>query len=141
MKTSNSSSPAKPVRSNKPWFIYEPPTTATSSSQVWVVPPLFNGETKPVRNAVVENAIPPYWGTDISRTAFLGSSDPHFRHPDNNAEPSVVLSSNPALLATVNRNRNGFSPNASQQGKSLYSRPYKHPDMQSYDHVSGSRFQ
>lgn len=141
MTISNSALSTKPARSHKPWFIYEPPTTSTSSSHVWVVPPLFDGKTRPIRNAVVENSIPPYWGTDISRTAFLGSSDPHFRHEDNTLEPSVVLSSNPTLLAAVKRNRSSFYPSASQQGKTLYSRPYVGPDMQSYDYVSGARFQ
>lgn len=127
------------VSSAKPWFIYEPPTTAISPTQVWVVPPLFSGEVKPVRKAVAETAIPPYWGTDISRTAFLGSSDRPFRHQNSSIEPSVVLSSNPTLLAAVDRSRKSFSSSAAR-GKSLYTRPYTHPDLQSYDRVSGSRF-
>ena len=83
--------------------------------------------------------LPPYWGTDISRTAFLGSSDRPFRHQNSSIEPSVVLSSNPALSAVVDRSRKSFSSSAAQ-GKSLYTRPYAHPDLQSYDRVSGSRF-
>ncbi|KAE8305880.1 hypothetical protein GL50803_0060483 [Giardia duodenalis] len=122
----------------KPWFIYEPPTTATSSSQVWVVPPLFDGEAKPVRKAVVEAAVPPYWGTDISRTAFLGSSDRPFRHHGGTSEPSIVLSANSAILTAIDYSRKSLSPVASQ-GKSLYTKPYTHPDLQSYSRTPDTR--
>ncbi|EFO61586.1 Hypothetical protein GLP15_3559 [Giardia lamblia P15] len=122
----------------KPWFIYEPPTTAISSSKVWAVPPLFDGKVKSVKKTVVETAIPPYWGTDVSRTAFLGSSDRPFRHHGGSSEPSVVLSSNPAILAAIDHSRKSFSPITSQ-GKSLYAKPYAYPDLQSYSRTFNAR--